>query len=219
MIPTTYTHAYTNIYLYNAYTSISIRISFKSSMYTRFMYNCLYLFKHVDTIDIHAVPAVLNFPRAYFRLSDKPSTDRSFSVSSVRSSNLCPRRTSMFYIAFRLLLLSSVPFPSLKRWGGTDKCYTTKGDTVYLIYLRFPPRLHPSKANHRLIHLDHLVPTANTEITLLGTNLSFPYVYSAGFDVDVPELPPDLLGCGADRCHAFVFKLTAVKLPGLAKFV
>lgn len=105
-----------------------------------------------------------------------------------------------------------------------DKCYTVKGDTVYVIYLRFPPRAHPTKPDHRLIHLDHLVPSALSKVTLVGSNVSLPYVYmpsgvAAGFEVAVPELAPDELGCNVDLCHALVFKVTAVKLPTSAVMI
>merc|ERR1712113_610458 len=105
-----------------------------------------------------------------------------------------------------------------------DKCYTMRGDTVYVIYLRYPPRKTTDRAGHRLIHLEHLVPTSLTAVSLLGSNISLSYAYipsghDQGFNAHVPELAPDELQCELDRCHAFVFRITHVNLTFPVVFV
>lgn len=87
-----------------------------------------------------------------------------------------------------------------------DKCFTTVGDTVYVIYLHWP--IVPT------VTVSHLVPSANTTVTLLGNEgQSLPHSTKGGmFQFEVATQSPAALGCDLDLCHAFVFKVTNVVL-------
>lgn len=100
--------------------------------------------------------------------------------------------------------------------GGTvmDKCYTSRSDTVYAIYLRWPRvvELSPTGEHGRVVNLDHVVPSATTTVSLLGSISNIPYnVTPAGtLRFFVPNTAPDTLRCELDLCHSFVFRITAV---------
>ena len=108
-----------------------------------------------------------------------------------------------------------------------EKCYTVKGTTVYVIYMRWPQRADttapPGQA--RAIYLEHVVPTTATTVTLLsgnrGQGAALKHTYAGSrrrmktagaFVIHVPAFAPDTLGCDIDLCHSFVFAVSNVSL-------
>ena len=87
------------------------------------------------------------------------------------------------------------------------------GDSVFVIYLNWPT-VPVSKPGTTKVSLDHLKPTAQTTVHLLGNEgRPIPHQTTGGkFEFEVPGATPAELRCDLDLCHAFVFKVSHVAM-------
>lgn len=85
------------------------------------------------------------------------------------------------------------------------------GDNVFVIYLNWPATPGSTPGSNK-VTLDHLKPTEQTTVHLLG-NEGRNIVHKTlegKFEFEVPDAPPTELRCDLDLCHAFVFKISHV---------
>ena len=89
--------------------------------------------------------------------------------------------------------------------------YGQAGDNVFVIYLNWPNVPGSAPGTSKVI-LDHLQPTEQTTIHLLGNEgRSIVHkIVDGKFEFEVPDATPAELRCDLDLCHAFVFKISHV---------